>query len=229
MTANYTTAALSGNATYTVVVSNGTCLTISIDVLVTVHTIPTINTHPTASTSICSGGTVSLSVTATNATAYQWRKDGANVTDGGDGMTANYTTAALSGNATYTVVVSNGLSACSATSSNALVTVNAKPAVPIGASANNRCGSGTVTFSATVPDGHTIDWYTASGGGSIVNGGSGNLVLSDANGQYDLLRPSAEHYYCMCVGLPLGREGDCNRLRHFRLRPKCVRLRSQTN
>jgi hypothetical protein len=35
-----------------------------------------------------------------------------------------------------------------------------------------------VTFSATVPDGHTIDWYDASGGGSIVSGGSGVTSFS---------------------------------------------------
>jgi hypothetical protein len=35
-----------------------------------------------------------------------------------------------------------------------------------------------VTFSATVPEGHTIDWYDASGAGSIVDGGSGVTSFS---------------------------------------------------
>jgi hypothetical protein len=49
---------------------------------------------------------------------------------------------------------------------------------PTGASASARCGSGTVTFSATPPSGCTIDWYTASSGGSMVSGGSGTTSFS---------------------------------------------------
>ena len=52
------------------------------------------------------------------------------------------------------------------------VVVAGTPVEPTDASANARCGSGTVTFSATVPDGITIDWYTEATGGSIVSGGS---------------------------------------------------------
>jgi hypothetical protein len=49
----------------------------------------------------------------------------------------------------------------------------APPAKPTGASANSRCGAGGVTFSATVPAGVTIDWYTTATGGTLVSGGSG--------------------------------------------------------
>jgi uncharacterized protein (TIGR02145 family) len=80
---------------------------------------PVITTQP-ASDSVCSNGTVQLRVVATGATAYQWRKDGNNVTDGSGGTSATYTTAALSASATYTVVVSN--TECSVTSSAALIT-----------------------------------------------------------------------------------------------------------
>jgi hypothetical protein len=43
--------------------------------------------------------------------------------------------------------------------------------VPTGASADSRCNAGTVTFSASVPGGPTIDWYDAPTGGSTVTGG----------------------------------------------------------
>jgi hypothetical protein len=78
---------------------------------------------------VCSGSVAQLSVTASSATAYQWKKNGVDVTDGSGGNTANYTTAPLTENATYTVVVMNGTSACSATSSDILVTVNTVPVI----------------------------------------------------------------------------------------------------
>jgi uncharacterized protein (TIGR02145 family) len=90
---------------------------------------PTITTQPAANTNICVRGAVQLSVGADNAHRYRWKKNGADVTDGAGGTTANYTTAVLTANATYTVVVSNGLSACSATSDNALATVYARPII----------------------------------------------------------------------------------------------------
>jgi hypothetical protein len=52
------------------------------------------------------------------------------------------------------------------------------PAAPTNPSANSRCGSGAVTFSATVPSSITIDWYDASSGGSVVSGGSGVTSFS---------------------------------------------------
>jgi uncharacterized protein (TIGR02145 family) len=64
---------------------------------------------------------VQLSVRATNATAYQWRKNGNNVSDGSGGTTANYITAALTAGATYSVVVANG--SCSVASNSAVVSI----------------------------------------------------------------------------------------------------------
>jgi hypothetical protein len=91
-------------------------------VLATVIAYPSISTQPVADTSVCSGSTVSLTVVANPATAYQWKKDGVNVTNGTGGTAATYTTAAVTANATYTVVVGNA-GACSTTSDNALVSV----------------------------------------------------------------------------------------------------------
>jgi uncharacterized protein (TIGR02145 family) len=75
---------------------------------------------PPVSTGICRGSTAQLSVVASNASAYQWKKNGKNVTDGTGGTTANYITGVLTANATYTVVVSN---MCSATSDVVLVEI----------------------------------------------------------------------------------------------------------
>jgi hypothetical protein len=56
--------------------------------------------------------------------------------------------------------------------------VNALPARPTGASTNSRCDSGTVTFSASVPSGYTIDWYTSSTGTARVSGGGSVTSIS---------------------------------------------------
>jgi uncharacterized protein (TIGR02145 family) len=100
-----------------------------------IYAMPVITSHP-ASTSTVTGSQVTLSVVASNVTAYQWKKDGANVVDGSGGTTANYTTAALMANATYTVVVSNGQSACSTTSNAALITVVMPNCTPAGSTVN---------------------------------------------------------------------------------------------
>jgi hypothetical protein len=110
----------------------------------TVNLNPTITTQPTASSTICAGGTVTLSVAASNATAYQWkRNNGANVTNGSGGTTAQYTTAALSANATFKVVVSND-AGCSVTSTNAVITVTT--GAPLG-SLPDACGCATGSVS----------------------------------------------------------------------------------
>jgi hypothetical protein len=163
-TANYTTAALTANATYTVVVSNGSCSITSTAALVTLTAAPGITTQPTASSTVCAGSTVSLSVVASGATAYQWKKNGTNVTDGTGGTITNYRTAALTANATYTVVVSNG--SCPVTSNNALVTVVATPPTPtLTRSAGSVCVGTAITFTASGGNGN-YDWkgyFTGTG------------------------------------------------------------------
>jgi uncharacterized protein (TIGR02145 family) len=65
---------------------------------------------------------VTLNVAASNVTSLQWMKNGANVTEGTGGNTTNYTTN-VTASATYTVVLTNIVSACSITSNEALVTM----------------------------------------------------------------------------------------------------------
>jgi hypothetical protein len=114
---------------------------------------PTINTQP-AGTSVCSGTTATLSVTATNATAYQWKKGSSNVADGSGGTTANYTTAALTAGATYSVVVANG--ACSVTSNNALVSIKTD-----GCSHFTLCPGFTEVSTVSYENNTTVNWPTA--------------------------------------------------------------------
>jgi hypothetical protein len=73
------------------------------------------------------------------------------------------------------------------------------PAAPTGPSANSRCGSGAVTFSASAPDGVTIDWYDAPSSGSIVSGGSGVTSISPSLTQTTTYYAQARNTTTHCV------------------------------
>jgi hypothetical protein len=122
-TNSYTTPTLSTSATYyaQAKLSSDGCVSAlpRTAVVATVIAYPVISTQPATSTSVCMGTAVTLKVVASPATAYQWKKNGANVTGG---TSANYTTAAVTANATYSVVVGNA-GACSTTSDNAPVSL----------------------------------------------------------------------------------------------------------
>jgi hypothetical protein len=79
------------------------------------------------------------------------------------------------------------------------ITVNALPTEPTGASAGTRCGAGTVTFSATAPDGCTIDWYAAESGGSIVTGGYGTTSFAPLIASSTTYYAEARHATNGCV------------------------------
>lgn len=87
---------------------------------------PSITQQPTNQT-VNEGGTLTLSVIATNATGYQWKKDGEDITSA---TSATYTKQSVepSDAGSYTCVVS-GEAGTSVTSDAATVTVNALPVI----------------------------------------------------------------------------------------------------
>lgn len=111
---------------YTCVVSGdgGTSVT-SDAATVTVNALPVITKQPSSQT-INEGGNINLAVTATGATGYQWKKDGANIPSA---TKANYSkSGALPADAgSYTCVVTGA--GGSVTSNPATVTVKALPVI----------------------------------------------------------------------------------------------------
>lgn len=87
---------------------------------------PAITQQPTGQT-VNEGGTLTLSILATNATGYQWKKDGEDITSA---TSATYTKQSVepSDAGSYTCVVS-GEAGTSVTSDAATVTVNALPVI----------------------------------------------------------------------------------------------------
>jgi hypothetical protein len=133
--------------------------------------IPTTSSLTAGQTTICRGASVTLTAVAVGAASYSF--------DNGTTWQATATlTESPTSTKSYTLKVKSVTGHVSRDSKTATVTVNALPTVPTDASSNARCGSGTVTFSATAPSSCTIDWYTASSMGSIVSGGNGVTSFS---------------------------------------------------
>lgn len=88
--------------------------------------LPVITAQPVGAT-VTTGGSVSFSVTATDATGYQWTFNGSNIS-GATGTTHTISSVTTANAGSYRVVVSNG--AGSVNSDTVTLTVNAPPAPP---------------------------------------------------------------------------------------------------
>ncbi len=114
----------------------------------------------------CEGTGVTFN--ATGGTNYEW-------TGAFDGQTGNTKTSpTVPGAYTTSVrnyVSANGITCYSPFTSDIIAYVNVRPTVTTSTSAS-RCGAGTVTITATPSSGATIDWYSASTGGSLLQSGS---------------------------------------------------------
>lgn len=120
---------------------------------------PKITTQPQASVVLCSGGTLSLSVTASGTNTYQWKKNGVNINAA---TNSSYTKANITpaDSGIYTVAVTN---ACGTlTSQNSVVSVVSGTSVNIVADycaiANRIILSAIVTPSTGSASGYTYIW-----------------------------------------------------------------------
>ncbi|MBI3218591.1 MAG: T9SS type A sorting domain-containing protein [Bacteroidetes bacterium] len=118
---------------------------------------------PTANEgSRCGSGTVSISVTA-GAGTVQWFAASTGGSSLGTGT--SFTTPSLTTTTTYYALLSNGCPALTRVPVAAII--NAIPTVTSTTPAT-RCGTGTVTLTATLSDEGGINWFTAASGGSAV-------------------------------------------------------------
>ena len=152
---------------YSVAYSNGTCVTNSSPVnvsLLTAPSLPIIN--PDAPTTFCSGGNVTL--TSSSASGNTWS----------NGLTTQAITVNSSGN--YTVTVSNGT--CSSTSTAEIVSVISYPSIPT-ITANGPtsfCPGGSVTLTSNSADGNI--WSNGATTQSIIMNSQGSYTVSNSNG-----------------------------------------------
>ncbi|QKJ62831.1 T9SS sorting signal type C domain-containing protein [Flavobacterium sp. M31R6] len=182
---NVTTASMSitnpaiseNGASFDVVITDAQgCFVTSNAVALTVNALPAITTQPATPTATCAGtGTKNISVTATGATSYQWRKNGTNLTNGAPytnvtTATMTITNPAFSENgASFDVVITNA-QGCTITSNAVVLTVNPSATAATLVTPNtptNICNGTSINLNAT-STGNTIYWFTVpTGGGNV--------------------------------------------------------------
>jgi uncharacterized protein (TIGR02145 family) len=154
------------------------CMSDLIAVLATVNPQPTVISSTGASR--CDAGTVILKAEPLAGAVIDWygAATGGSALAGGS-ATENFTTPVISSSTVYYAQARDITTGCVSASRTAVTaTVNALPNAPDSPSANSRCGAGTVTFSATAPEGCTIDWYDTPTGGNVLRGGYGVIAFS---------------------------------------------------
>ncbi|MGE3163876.1 MAG: immunoglobulin domain-containing protein [Planctomycetota bacterium] len=172
---------------YDVVVSNSCGTTTSAVAVVVVDTTPQIVTGPTAQSG-CPGASVSLSVTATGATGYQWRRNGVNV-GGATSPVLNLTNLGVGNAGTYDVVVTNGCG--SVTSAAAVVTLLTAPTISVHPSPASECPGGSVSLAVTASGSGPLSYQWRRNGTSVAGGTGSTLLLSGLSaataGSYDVV------------------------------------------
>ncbi len=131
------------NSSYSVVVSNGSCTSFS-SVSLTVNSPVTAGINAT-STTICSGKNVTI--TASGGGNYSWNT----------GVSTNPIIVAPSAGTTYSVIVSNG--SCADTAS-VNISVNTSPTASVSATSNSICTGQSATLSAS--GGGNYSWSTGT-------------------------------------------------------------------
>lgn len=172
----FTTGALTANTTFYAEAYNGTCGSATrVPVAVTVVTAPADPVLETANTSICGGTTATLRVTSsTTGLIIRWytvQSGGTPVFEG-----AEFTTPVLTATTIYYVEAVNAAGGCinGGGRIQAIVTVNATPAVPVLVNGTTVvCNNQPATLSIQNPvTGVTYNWYDAVTGGNMLATGA---------------------------------------------------------
>jgi hypothetical protein len=172
-TGSYTTPSLSATTTYYVAIRNtGSCESSRTSVTATVNSVTTPTIAASGPTSICPGGSVTL--TASGGSSYRWS----------NGATTASITVGAAGS--YSVAATNA-TGCSATSAAVVVSTSATPATPSIAQATQLGGAVLLTSSAASGN----QWYL---NGVLISGATGATYLAaqaSQSGSYTVVVTSA--------------------------------------
>jgi hypothetical protein len=160
-------------------ISGAGIVTGSSSAIVSVNPLTAISVQPITTVTLVEPATVTLSVTATNATAYQWYKDGVAISTASTYTTANTT----AGAGTYYVTVSGTCN--TVTSVNAIVNVFPIPQGTLSGSSVNQGETGRLTYtSSTSPVGgpFTIVYLPSGGTNVTVTNVTSGVAFNVASG-----------------------------------------------
>jgi hypothetical protein len=163
----FTTPSISANTTYYVQATSNGCSSSRSAVLATVNPAPTMTT-PT-NQSICTGqASTAINFSGSTGNTYAWTNNNTSIglAASGSGNIQSFTT---SGTGTATISVSPTLNSCVGTPISFTLSVSAAPAIT-GTAPGSRCGTGTVSLSATSSG--TLSWYAAASGGTSLGTGT---------------------------------------------------------
>ena len=162
---------------YTVVITNGACVTTTTPVTITVNPLPIATATPSGPTAFCEGGSVVLSANTGAGLTYQWKNGGTII----PGETAATYTATQTG--FYQVVVSNGT--CSANSNFISVNVSTRPVATITPQGpTSFCQSGNVELDAPFNGVYTYQWQMD---GVNIPGASNFNYIATTSGSYTVV------------------------------------------
>lgn len=167
----------------------------------TVLATPTITVQPAAPASVCAGsGTRTISVTATNATTYQWRRNGVALTNtppysGVNTATLTITNPVIGIAGNFDVIVTNA-STCNRTSNAVAVTVLTTPTITTNPANSSIAAGANTSFSVVAsnsPSNYTWEvstnggstWTTVTNGGVYTNATTATLNITNASGTMD--------------------------------------------
>jgi len=141
--------------TYSVTVTNTstTCQQTSTLTTVNVNPLPNVTITALGPLNLCVGSNVTLSIPSATGQTYQWQLNSANI------IAANAVSYTASTAGSYTVIATITGTGCIATSSSAIVTVNALPTASITATGSTTaCAGDTVWLNANTGSGLTYQW-----------------------------------------------------------------------
>lgn len=156
---SFTTPSISATTTFYAEAGSG-CNSARVPVVATVNSAP--GTPVAAAVPRCGPGTVTLNATGTQTIYWYTAASGGTLLTTG----SSYTTPSISSTTTYYVEQGNG--SCQSSRLAVQAIVNPIPSAPV-ASNVSRCGTGTVTLTAT--SSNSVSWYSASTGGTLLGTG----------------------------------------------------------
>jgi gliding motility-associated-like protein/uncharacterized repeat protein (TIGR01451 family) len=186
-------ATISDTSSFYNVVIVGACPPVdtSINVSLMINTAPNITSQP-INQMVCSGSTAIFSVGATGSgLTYQWTKNGANLTNGGNISGSNTATltinpATISDTSSFYNVIITGGCAPNATSTSVSLMLNAAPSITSQPTNQMVCSGNAVSFSVGASGtGLTYQWMNGSttlvDGGNISGSNTATLTINPTN------------------------------------------------